>query len=401
MQLNDFLQGVVDPKVQILVVYEAEICKHFDAYLRQIWPEGKVLIVTETDRREYAERTLIPAMKAAGYEVLYCLCVKSAGSSYRAQIEESLSDGALDGIVGIAALGSGELFAEARSLAGTCDISCCALLGEFAPLDALDACGDTRPCADAIFFDLDWIDKKLHGDIRDAVQTLEVDVYMTKADVATAQALGSALPSGLLDAMSESMPPRLFSSAHPSEDELAQLCEAYMWRSAVARIFPSSSLQTVSRYHRQSSEFASFSPSQHAQVVAQIIDAALELESLEISPEDCANHQPPKEILRRTLQQFLLQDGLGFEWLTVADANFEDRIPLRNKLNMLIMNWDDYCTHLRPIADVLRAIAARHEEDEVDAGMKSLWLHAARFAPRNTFIKLMNDLRIIEPALYI
>jgi hypothetical protein len=147
-----------------------------------------------------------------------------------------------------------------------------------------------------------------------------------------------------------------------------------------------------------------FPASAQALMMATIFEAALELESLEISPEDCANHQPPKEILHRTLQQILLEDNVKFEWLKRADENYEDRHALRHTINALVLNWDDFCAKLRPISDVLQAISAQNagqDNAEMDPTLKTLWVHAARFAPKYTFLKLFHDMGIIEPALYL
>lgn len=405
MQITDFLQKHLSSKAVILLAYEASITSHFDAYLQQIWPQGRILVITEPFYREYTERTLLPALNAHGFEPAYCLCVKSAGTNYRAQIEESLGDGAIDGIVGIAALGSAALFAAARERASALNIACCALLDQPCPMDAFDPCDDAgdKPCADAIFFDLDAIRQK-NRDLRDIMLNLEVAVYAMKADIAAAQALGFRINAGVQDALNEAIPPRIPNLHAASEDELAQLCEAYGWYAAAMRLHKKrSSLQTVLDYANASSEFPGFSAAAHALVLATIFEAALELESLEISPEDCANRQPPKEILGRTLQQILLEDGIKFDWLKRADENYEDRNALRHTMNALVMNWDEFCARLRPICDVLRAISAQNtnSDDEIDPALKTLWLHAARFGSKHTFLKLFHDMGIIEPALYI
>lgn len=406
MQISDFLQKHLSPKAVILLAYESGITAHFDAYLQQIWPQGRILIVTELFYREYAERTLLPALNAYGFEPSYCLCVKSAGSTYRAQIEESLGDGTIDGIVGIAALGSSELFAATRQCACALNIACCALFDQLCPRDAFAACSETdsKPCADAIFFDLDAIRQK-NRDLRDAWLNLEVGVYALKADMAAAMALGRRIHTGVSEALNEAMPPRIPDLHTPSEDDLAQLCEAYCWRAVAMRLLPHhTSLQTVLDYGHASPDMPEFPASAQALMMATIFEAALELESLEISPEDCANHQPPKEILHRTLQQILLEDNVKFEWLKRADENYEDRHALRHTINALVLNWDDFCAKLRPISDVLQAISAQNagqDNAEMDPALKTLWLHAARFAPKYTFLKLFHDMGIIEPALYL
>ena len=185
---------------------------------------------------------------------------------------------------------------------------------------------------------------------------------------------------------------------------LLNYARLFAWRAVAERLCPNAnSLATVREYANAASDMPAFLPVQHAQMIALILDAALELEALEISAEDCANKQPPKEFLRRTLQQILLEDGLKFDWLSRADENFEDRVALRHTINALVMNWDELCEKLRPVADMMHAICAQmnDDEDEPDAMLKQLWVHAARFAPKNTFLKLFNDMGIVEPALYV
>ena len=406
MQISDFLQKHLATDADILITYEADICAHFDAYLRQLWPEGRVLVVTEMHRREYVERKLIPALKSNGCETLYCLCVKSAGVSYRAQIDESLGDGALENVVGIASVGSAQLFAEVRSRASLVGVPCCALFDDFAPIDVFDACSDdnSHPYADGVFFDLTAISQKYKGDLRDPIHNLEIDVCAMRADLAAALAIGAPINRAVAEALDEALPPRIPQTGPVTEDDMAQLCEAYAWRAVAARLGRSqSSFRTVIEYAEASPQFDSFPPAMHARLMAQLFDATLEIESLEISPEDCASHQPPKDILNRTLQQILLQDEMRFDWLKRADENYMDRTSLRIALNEITSNWDDFCAKLRPIADVLRAISAQDDTDDeqLDAALKSLWLHAARFAPKFTFLKIFNDMRIVEPALYI
>lgn len=408
MQISDFLQKNLSRDAVTLLAYESELLSHFDAYLRQLWPEGRLLIVTESTYRDYVEGNLLAALSAQGYEPAYCLCVKSAGVTYRAQIDESLGDGVLDNIVGIAALGSAELFASVRERASLLGVGCCALMDTLPPRDCFESCGEKRPVADAIFFDLDSIAKGLRGDWREAIQSLEVDIYALNADIATAHALGAPVAAGVEDALHEAVPPRIPAIGNPSEDELAELCEAYAWRAAAARLYGrSGSLQTVFEYAEAGGDFPSFPIAQHARLMDILFEAVLELESLEISPEDCANRQPPKEFLRRTLQQILLEDGVKFDWLKRAEDNFEDRVRMRLTLNTLVMNWDDYCAKLRPIADMMHAISVQNvsgdEDDmeELDSALKNLWIHAARFAPVNTFLRVFNSMNAIEPALYI
>lgn len=405
MQISDFLQKYLSPKAVPYVAFETGIVLHLDAYLQQIWPEGRIVVVSEMEYREYAEQKLLPALTAHGYEPVYCLCVRTAGVTARSQIEEALGDGALEHVVGIVSLGSCAMFEAVREEAGVLNVAAAALLSQFPDFHVLDACGEDHPCPDAVFCDLDQIMHGCHGDCREAIQRLEVDNYALRADIAMLNAINSRIPDGVLEALKEAQPPRQASSA--SDESFAELCDAYIWRAAVSRLFGQpTSFDTVLRYAEKGQDFPAYPASWHARLMAQVFDSVLEVEGLEISPEDCAAHQPPKDILRRTLQQILLQDGQSFDYLTIADENYEDRNTLRLVLNALVLNWDSFCSHLRAVADMMHVLGGgseleEDEDSELDASLKSLWLHAARFAPKHSFLKLLNALGLIEPALYI
>ncbi len=401
MQIADFLHRTLSPKAAPLMAYESGILTHFDAYLQQIWPAGRVLIAVESAYRGYAEQKLLPALKVHGFEPVYCLCMREAGVTYRNQIEDALGDGAVNGMVGMAALGGNGVFSAVREMASSIDVACCALFNELMPRNGLDVCGE-RPCADAFFFDLDAIIDGCHGDFRDAVQNLEVMLYAMKADMAAANAAGERVDAVVSEAISEAMPPRLSRVDKVDEDEAAQICEAYVWCAAARRVRQApGSFESVLAYAGACRDIPDFSAAQHAGVMAAIFDAALELESLEISPEDCAAKQPPKEVLNRTLQQILLEDGISFEW--IKGVPFMDRTALRLQLHSVMMNWDDLGAKLRPISDMMHAIAAQslQDEDEFDSRLVSLWTNAGYFAPKNTFLRLFHDMRVVESALYL
>ena len=190
----------------------------------------------------------------------------------------------------------------------------------------------------------------------------------------------------LLDAVEQSAPDRSLAKFVPDEDSLAQLAESYSWFAISCRIFhetQGTSFETVADYVRAAADMPTFTHTQHARLLAQVFDAALEIESLEIDPDACASRQPPKEILTRTLQQTLLEDGVNFAWLKRAEANYSDRIAMRNELNSVLLNWDEFCAHLRAIADVMRAIAADDPAaDDLDPALKNAWIHAARLNTR-------------------
>ena len=403
MEISDFLQTHLSREAVCLMAFESDLPSHLDAYLQQIWGEGRILIVAESEYREFAEQQLAPSLRAHGIDPVYCLCIPTPGMTYRAQIEESLGDGALSGIVGIAGLGSAMLFAAVRERAALLGLPCCALLNELPPIDAFDDCGEGHPCADAIFCDLDAIARGLHNDLRDAILGLEIDVCARRADIAAQHALGHADHAAIPDALQNAVPPRIPPMGPHSEDELAQLCESYAWRALAERLSRlGSSFRTVNDYAAAGTDFPHLPVAVHATVMAAIFEAALNLESLEISPENCADHQPPREMLQRTLQQILLADGVPFEWLKRADAQYVDRNALRLSLHTLAMNWDDFAARLRPIADLMHALGAQIDTDESDdPALKALWIHAARFAPRYSFLRLFQVLDLVEPSLYI
>ncbi|MBR4984723.1 MAG: hypothetical protein IKY83_03155 [Proteobacteria bacterium] len=405
MQISDFLQKYLSPKALPYVAFETGIRLHFDAYLQQIWPEGRIVVVSELDYREYAEQKLLPALSAHGFEPVYCLCVRSGGVTPRSQIEEALGDGALEHVVGIISLGSCDLFSVVRGVTSTVNVGAAALLCQFPDAHVLDVCGEDHPCADAVFCDLDEIMRGCHGDCREAIQHLEVDNYAFRADLAVLSSLNRRIPEGVMEALREAQPPR--ETGAVAEEYLAELCDAYMWRAVAARLFGQpTSFDTVLRYAASGQDFEAYPASWHARLMAQVFDSVLEVEGIEISPEACAGRQPPKDILRRTLQQILLQDGQSFDYLAVADENYEDRNTLRLLLNALVLNWDGFCSHLRSVADMMHVLGggsefSEAEDCELDASLKSLWLHASRFAPKCSFLKVLNALGMIEPALYI
>lgn len=406
MQVSDFLQKYLSSDAVILTSYAAHITSHFDASLRQLWPEGRILIVAESAYREYAETSLVSALDAHGRDHAYCLCVKTPGMTYQAQIDESLGDGVVDGLAGIVSLGSCELFRAVRDRASILNVACCALLNELPENDLFDSCGEKRPYADAVFFDLDHIDRIFRGDLREAVQFLEVDIYALKADIVTWRALGKPIHAGAADALNEALPPRIPLIGIHSEDELSQFCEAYVWRAAAARLLRrEGSLKTVLDYARASADYQDLPIAQHARLMAMLFDSVVELESLEISPEESAAHQPPRDILKRTLQQTLMEDGVNLNWIKRAEDNYLDRNTLRLALNTLVMNWDDYCAKIRPIADMMHAICAQNpyhdDEDDIDLSLKNTWIHAARFASNGSFLKIYNALGLIEPSLFV
>ena len=50
----------------------------------------------------------------------------------------------------------------------------------------------------------------------------------------------------------------------------------------------------------------------------------------------------------------------------------------------------------------MRAIAADDPAaDDLDPALKNAWIHAARFAPKHSYLKLFADMGIVESSLYL
>lgn len=407
MQITDFLQRHFSSQSPITVAYQTDICEHFDGFLRQLCPPGVILAIVSPIYREYAERSLMPSLSAHGYETRYCLCMPEPGTTIENQIGEALSDGALNGLSGIVSLGGNEMFAAARMRGRMFQVPVVALLSSLPGRDLLDTCSDdpgVHPYADGIFFDLDRIADALRGDLREPLSQLELENALLRADYYTAQCLGSKIDSGVLEAVRCARSPHLPRPTQPTEDDLASLVEAYVWQSAAYRLLHEtrlSSYETLESYALSGADFPHFDAMPHVHILNDILDAVLSTESLEISPEACANRQPPKEIRVRTLQQILLEDGIKFEWLKRAEANYEDRLTMRLGIHAISLTWDTYCAYLRPVSDMLHLVSSEENTPEsVDPLLKQIWLHSANFAPKHSFLKLMNDMRLLETTLY-
>ncbi len=405
MRISDFLFARFQPQTRATVVFQAGVADCLEAFIRQIWPNGRVLIAALPDYRELCERKLIPDLRAQGIDAPYCLCLEQPGVTMLQQVQEALSDGVIDKLSAIFSLGDNILFRTVRRLASIVGIPCGALINDFAAADAFDPIGESIPFATAFFFDIDGIARRLKGRTKDAIHDLELGIYSMQADIFAQNAANLRVGKQLSEALAQAVPARCLSKAAPDEDTLAQIAESYAWFSVASRIFRETcptSFETVAAYAAAAADMPRFAPTHHARILARIFDAALDIESLEIDPDACAGRIPPKEICARTLQQTLLEDGVDFSWLKRADANYQDRIAIRNEVSAVSLNWDEFCSRLRSVADVLRAIAA----DDPGAGdpepaLKNLWLHAARFAPKSGYLKLFGIMGIVESSLYL
>ena len=405
MRISDFLFARFRPQTRATVVFQAGVADCLEAFVRQIWPNGRVLIVARPDYRELCERKLIPDLRAQGVDALYCLCLEQPGVTPLQQIQEALSDGVIDKLSAIFSLGDNILFRNVRRQASIVGIPCCALINDFAADDAFDSIDENIPFASAFFFDIDAIARRIKGRTKDAIHALELGIYSMQADIFAQNAANMQVNKRLSEAIDQAIPARSLSKAAPDEDTLAQIAESYAWFAVASRIFRETcptSFETVAAYAAAAADMPSFPPTRHARVLARIFDAALEIESLEIDPDACAGRIPPKDICARTLRQTLLEDGVDFSWLKRAEANYQDRIAIKNELSAVSLNWDEFCSRLRSVADVLRSIAADDPDaGEPDPALKNLWLHAARFAPKSGFLKLFGIMGIAESSLYL
>lgn len=397
MRIQDFLHKTLHTQTPPLVIHESDLRQHLAAYLRQIWPEGKLCILTDARHRDEVEQHLQPALETLGGQTQCVVCAPSAGVPYRTQIAEKIGN-TTDHPKGVVVFGDADLFEAARQFAAESESGCCAVFGEFCPEGVWDAFG-SRPCIDAVFFDLDEIADSCRGDFRAAVQELECAVCALRLDALCADMRHPPVPHALIDAIDEAMPPRLPRYDRLSEDELAQISEAWAWKSIASRLTGhNSSLHTVIEYADESREFTAFPASAHAAALAAILDYALDRDELEIDPDDCANHRPPEAIHNRTLQQILIEDGLSTDRLSGSGLDYADRQTIRLEIRAVADRWDEFCARARAVSQMLHAIS--DDAPEPDPAIRALWSHAAHFAPAASFLRLMDDLRFIEPALY-
>lgn len=405
MRIADFLSANFLPQRRATIAFQAGITEHLEAFIRQLWPNGRVLIVAQPSYRDFCERKLIPELLALGIDAPYCLCLEQPGVTPLQQIQESLADGVLEKLSAIFSLGDNALFSVVRAQSSIVGIPCGALIDEFPAPHTFDPIAENIPYASAVFCDIDAVARRVKDRTNDAICDLEIELYSLKADILALNAYNTPVDRKIFDAIQLASPDRSLAKAAPDEDVLAQIAESYAWFAIASRIFhekQETSYETVAAYADAANDIPKFTPTQHARLLAQLFDAALEIESLEIDPDARASRQPPKDILNRTLQQTLLEDGVNFAWLKRADANFEDRIAMRNSLNSILLNWDDFCSHLHAISDIMRAIAADdHNADDIDPTLKHLWIHAARFAPKHSYLKLFANMGIVESSLYL
>lgn len=412
MRLSDFLSKASASSVCLQLSFEVDILEHLDAYILQLWPKGKVLVVCELAYREFVEERLLSRLAGHGLKTSYCLCLRAI-DSYPSQILASIDESSLEQLVGIVSLGSAELFHAAKSISRRLNKRSCALLDTLAPIDlfshGLDAetlqevvSGKAPTLVDAVFFDLGGIAHRFRGDMREAGLNLEIRARAMRCDELLAQSLGDARNSLVQRALEEAVAPKFSRGVLPNEDELAGLCEASAWLST-ARLYlgRDSCLDRVIDYERSSANIDPTPVINHGQVFLRILSALIALEGPEIDAEYAANHLDPEDILPRTLRQRLLEDGANFSWLKHPDAQFESRRAVRERLNQMALSWDDAVEGLRPQADILAAALAGAQEPTGGTSMlKQSWTNAALFAPSKSVLRVASQLSLLEDALY-
>ena len=269
MRIADFLFANFLPQQRATIAFQAGIADHLGAFIRQIWPNGRVLIVAQPRYREYCERKLIAELRAQGVDAPYCLCLEQPGVTPLQQIQESLSDGVLEKLSAIFSLGDNILFKYVREQSSIVGIPCGALLDEFADPHAFDAIAENIPFASAIFFDIDAIAERLKGRTDDAICALETELYSLKADMLAINSFNKPVNKILLDAVEQSAPDRSLAKYAPDEDSLAQLAESYSWFAISCRIFhemQETSFETVADYVRAAADMPTFTHTQHARL---------------------------------------------------------------------------------------------------------------------------------------
>jgi len=403
MQLTDFLKNLTPNPMPVAdIAYEAGLLEHLDAYLLQRWPQGRVILVAELGYRDVLERRIVPQLRACGIETAYCLCVRST-ESYKSQIEEALG-GAREDYAGIVALGSPKILYAAGALSQSLDIGLVGVLNVIPPQGLFETLSQHADASrlEALYVDLSSLSLS-PSDWREAILALELHARVLHIELIIARALGAAPSGAVQTALREAIIPPIPHDAVPNEEDLAELCEACAWLGAARLAYGrDTALATVQDYIEASSQSFYVPPLRHAQIAAQIIDAFAQMEALEIDPEYVARHVPPLDIQIRTARQILIEDEVDFAWLKRVEALDEDRVRVRHRLQSLIFGWDDMMAGLQPQLEMLHALieANLRQDDAVDTSIKTFWLHAAKFASHQTWLRLMDNLRLLEGILF-
>lgn len=399
MNLTEFVNKLPSCLPCRRIYFETDILGHFDACVAEAGREKSVVVVSDLSYRDYVEKKLLPGLSLHGLEATYCLCIRSV-ESYEDQILAAISNVFEAGTGFIVCLGDEMLWHAARAAGVRTGMSsvmaiCSALPSRtFFMRQAQDI-----PMADAVYFDLSAIRAMSPGDWRETVSSLELYANVFLVEAALAQTLGSAVSGNVQFAVRQIEP-----SPHvdpEDNDAVARLCEGYAWLAAArAALGYDTSLDYVMRYDLACPQRMPVTVFDHAAVFARILDAMMEVESIEIDPDACARHQLPREILNRSLKQTLLEDELSFSWLKDAEDAWMDRVAVRCLIHSLVSGWEDLCETFRVRSAMFHAaFETRHMPDDLSQ-VSVVWQHAARFAPRHSLVHLSELLRLLDGALF-
>ncbi len=399
MNLTEFVNQLPGCLRSTRINFETDILGHFDACVTEAALDQKTVVVSDQSYRDYVEKKLLSSLSLHGVEATYCLCVRSI-ESYEEQITGTISDFSGDEIGLIVCLGDEMLWKATRAAGAKAGVSHAMAICNALPSRTFFVRAENDIAnIDAIYFDLASIRTMSPGDWRETAASLDLykNAFLVEAELA--QALGNAASRNARLAVQEI---ELMTNADPSDDEaVSQLCEGYAWLAAArASLGYDTSLDYVMRYDLACPQRMPVTVFDHAAVFVKLLDAMLEVESLEIDPDDCAQHQLPKDILNRTLKQTLLEDELSFSWIKDAEAAWSDRIAIRGMVHTLVSAWDDLCESLRVRSAMIHACFENRNMSDDISQVCTVWQHAARFAPRHSLVHLMESLRLLDGALF-
>ena len=395
MNLTDFLKRAPNAMACERIGFEPEILEHFDACVIEAAEGRPVAVVTDLSYRDYVENVLLKSLSLHGTEASYCLCVKSV-ESYADQIANSgvvTPDGLL------VCLGDEELLTASGDAGRKAKTACC-----MAVLDALPSRGlfsdkdaESHLIVKSLYFDLVRIREMSPGDWRERTAALEILSEAFRMEAHVAEALGRRSGALVHAALDEIEPVR---ATRAGEDSAMELCEGYAWLAAArAALGHDSSLDFVMNYDAACPQRMPASVYSHAAVLARLADTFVEVESLEIDPDDCAAHQLPAEIYKRSVRQMLIEDEVAPTWANEAIASLETRVAVRSRVHVLLNSWDELCSRIRVRGEMLHA-AVSEKGGRAEEELFDIWSHAARIAPPDTFIRMMETLRLLEGALF-
>lgn len=399
MNLTEFVNQLPACLRCTRIHFETDILGHFDACVTEASHDQKTVVVSDQSYRDYVEKKLLSSLSLHGVEATYCLCVRSI-ESYEEQITGAIADFSGDDIGLIVCLGDEMLWKATRAAGAKAGVSHAMAICNALPSRTFFVRAENDIAnIDAVYFDLAAIRSMSPGDWRETASSLDLhkNVFLVEAELA--QALGNSASRNVRLAVQEI---ERMTNADPDDDEaVSQLCEGYAWLAAArASLGYDTSLDYVMRYDLACPQRMPLTVFDHAAVFAKLLDAMLEVESLEIDPDDCAQHQLPKDILNRTLKQTLLEDELSFSWIKDAEAAWSDRVAVRGMVHTLVAAWDDLCESLRVKSAMIHAsFENRNMSDDLSQAC-TVWQHAARFAPRHSLVHLMESLRLLDGALF-